>query len=73
MQLTSPDFFEKLIKDEGFNPDIWTKKANDKETGIAYYPSLGENNAVGVKYTTGLLFERADNALPPMDKILLLR
>lgn len=22
LQLTSPDFFEKLIKDEGFNPDI---------------------------------------------------
>lgn len=64
LQLTSPDFFEKLIKGEGFNPDIWTKKANDKETGIAYYPSLGENNAVGVKYTTGLLFERTDNAIP---------
>ena len=64
LQLSSPDFFEKLIKDEGFNPDIWTKKANDKETGIAYYPSLGENNAVGVKYTTGLLFERTDNAIP---------
>lgn len=64
LQLSSPDFFEKLIKDEGFNPDIWTKKANDKETGIAYYPSLGENNAVGVKYTTGLLFERTDNATP---------
>lgn len=64
LQLTSPDFFEKLIKDEGFNPDIWTKKANDKETGTAYYPSLGENNAVGVKYTTGLQFERADDATP---------
>ena len=56
--------FEKLIKDEGFNPDIWTKKANGKENGIAYYPSLGENNAVGVNYTTGLLFERTDNATP---------
>ena len=64
LQLTSPDFFEKLIKDEGFNPDIWTKKATDKENGIAYYPSLGENNAVGVKYTTGLQFERADDAMP---------
>lgn len=64
LQLTSPDFFEKLIKDEGFNPDIWTKKANDKENGIAYYPSLGENNAVGVKYTTGLQFERADDVTP---------
>ena len=64
LQLTSPDFFEKLIKDEDFNPDIWTKKANDKEKGTAYYPSLGENNAVGVKYTTGLQFERADDATP---------
>ena len=64
LQLTSPDFFEKLIKDEGFNPDIWTKKANNKENGIAYYPSLGENNAVGVNYTTGLQFERADDAMP---------
>ena len=64
LQLSSPDFFEKLIKDEGFNPDIWTKKANNKENGIAYYPSLGENNAVGVKYTTGLQFERADDAMP---------
>lgn len=64
LQLTSPDFFEKLIKDEDFNPDIWTKKANDKETGTAYYPSLGENNAVGVNYTTGLSFERADTNTP---------
>lgn len=64
LQLSSPDFFEKLIKDEGFNPDIWTKKANNKENGIAYYPSLGENNAVGVKYTTGLQFERADDVTP---------
>ena len=64
LQLTSPDFFEKLIKDEDFNPDIWTKKANDKEKGIAYYPSLGENNAVGVNYTTGLQFERADTNTP---------
>ena len=64
LQLTSPDFFEKLIKDEDFNPDIWTKKANDKENGIAYYPSLGENNAVGVNYTTGLSFERADTNIP---------
>ena len=63
LQLSSPDFFEKLIKDEGFNPDIWTKKANNKENGIAYYPSLGENNAVGVNYTTGLQFERADDAM----------
>ena len=43
---------------------IWTKKANDKETGTAYYPSLGENNAVGVNYTTGLSFERADTNTP---------
>lgn len=64
LQLSSPNFFEKLIKDEGFNPDIWTKKANNKENGIAYYPSLGENNAVGVNYTTGLQFERADDAMP---------
>lgn len=64
LQLTSPDFFEKLIKDEDFNPDIWTKKANGKENGIAYYPSLGENNAVGVNYTTGLQFERADTNTP---------
>jgi len=64
LQLSSPDFFEKLIKDEGFNPDIWTKKANNKENGIAYYPSLGENNAVGVNYTTGLQFERADTNTP---------
>lgn len=63
LQLTSSSFFEEL-KDNGFDPAIWTKKANDKETGIAYYPSLGENNAVGVNYTTGLLFERADTNTP---------
>ena len=63
LQLTSSSFFEEL-KTNGFNTELWTKKANDKETGIAYYPSLGENNAVGVNYTTGLLFERADNATP---------
>lgn len=63
LQLTSSSFFKKL-KDNGFDTAIWTKKANDKENGIAYYPSLGENNAVGVNYTTGLLFERTDNATP---------
>lgn len=63
LQLTSSSFFKEL-KDNGFDPAIWTKKANDKENGIAYYPSLGENNAVGVNYTTGLLFERTDNATP---------
>lgn len=64
LQLTSPDFFTTLINNQGFDPSIWTKKANDKENGIAYYPSLGENNAVGVNYTTGLLFEREDNVTP---------
>lgn len=63
LQLTSSSFFGEL-KTNGFNTELWTKKANDKETGIAYYPSLGENNAVGVKYTTGLLFERADTNTP---------
>ena len=63
LQLTSSSFFEKL-KTNGFNTELWTKKANDKENGIAYYPSLGENNAVGVNYTTGLQFERADDAMP---------
>ena len=63
LQLTSSSFFKEL-KDNGFDPAIWTNKANDKENGIAYYPSLGENNAVGVKYTTGLQFERADDVTP---------
>ena len=73
LQLTSPDFFEKLIKGEGFNPDIWTKKANDKEKGIAYYPSLGENNAVGVNYTPQVCRSREQiPTLPPMERILLL-
>ena len=63
LQLTSSSFFEEL-KDNGFDRAIWTKKANNKENGIAYYPSLGENNAVGVNYTTGLQFERADDAMP---------
>lgn len=61
LQLTSSSFFKEL-KDNGFDPAIWTKKANDKETGIAYYPSLGENNAVPVNYTTGLSFERTDDS-----------
>ena len=63
LQLTSSSFFEEL-KTNGFDQAIWTKKANNKENGIAYYPSLGENNAVGVNYTTGLQFERADDAMP---------
>lgn len=63
LQLTSSSFF-KGLKDNGFDQAIWTKKANDKENGIAYYPSLGENNAVGVNYTTGLQFERADTNTP---------
>ena len=63
LQLTSSSFFEGL-KAKGFNTELWTKNANDKEKGIAYYPSLGENNAVGVNYTTGLQFERADDAMP---------
>ena len=61
LQLTSSSFFEKL-KTNGFNTELWTKKANDKENGIAYYPSLGENNAVPVKYTTGLFFEITDDS-----------
>lgn len=61
LQLTSSSFFKEL-KDNGCDPAIWTKKANDKETGIAYYPSLGENNAVPVKYTTGLSFEITDDS-----------
>lgn len=61
LQLTSSSFFKEL-KDNGFDTAIWTKKANDKETGIAYYPSLGENNAVPVKYTTGLSFEITDDS-----------
>ena len=60
LQLTSSSFFKEL-KDNGFDPAIWTKKANDKETGIAYYPSLGEN-AVPVNYTTGLSFEITDDS-----------
>lgn len=63
LQLTSSSFFEGL-ETKGFDLAIWTKKANDKETGTAYYPSLGENNAVGVNYTTGLSFERADTNIP---------
>lgn len=63
LQLTSSSFFEEL-KTNDFNTELWTKKANDKETGTAYYPSLGENNAVGVNYTTGLSFERADTNIP---------
>ncbi len=62
-QLTSSSFFKEL-KDNGFDMAIWTKKANNKENGKAYYPSLGENNAVGVNYTTGLQFERADTNTP---------
>lgn len=61
LQLTSSGFFKEL-KDNGFDSAIWTKKANDKETGTAYYPSLGENNAVPVKYTTGLSFEITDDS-----------
>ena len=63
LQLASSGFFKEL-ETKGFDLAIWTKKANDKENGIAYYPSLGENNAVGVKYTTGLSFERADTNTP---------
>lgn len=61
LQLTSSSFFEEL-KTNGFSPELWTKKANDKENGITYYPSLGENNAVPVKYTTGLSFEITDDS-----------
>lgn len=67
LQLTSSSFFKEL-KDNGFDTAIWTKKANNKENGIAYYPSLGENNAVGVNYTTGLQFERADTNTPTYGK-----
>ena len=63
LQLTSSGFFKEL-ETKGFDLAIWTKKANNKENGIAYYPSLGENNAVGVNYTTGLQFERAATNTP---------
>lgn len=64
LELTSPDFFEKLIDEEGFDQSIWTKKANDTKNGIAYYPSLGEDNAVAVNYTTSLSFERTGDSIP---------
>ena len=64
LKLTSPDFFDDLITNQGFNGDIWTKKPNDKENGIAYYPSLGEANAVPVNYQTSLAFAATDVGTP---------
>ena len=57
-ELTSSDILSRM----GFDTAIWTKQANDKENGIACYPSLvTQEDVPSVNFTTELVFERTDD------------
>ena len=43
----------------GLNSTLWTKKANDKAAGIAYYPSLREDGAPSIGYKSGVILENS--------------
>ena len=51
LQMTSADALTTM----GLNSTLWTKKANDKAAGIAYYPSLREDGAPSIGYKYGVI------------------
>lgn len=55
LQMTSADALTTM----GLNSTLWTKKANDKAAGIAYYPSLRENGAPSIGYKSGVILEKS--------------
>lgn len=55
LQMTSADALTTM----GLNSTLWTKKANDKAAGIAYYPSLREDGAPSIGYKSGVIIENS--------------
>lgn len=55
LQRTSADALTTM----GLNSTLWTKKANDKAAGIAYYPSLREDGAPSIGYKSGVILENS--------------
>lgn len=55
LQMTSADALTTM----GLNSTLWTKKANDKAAGIAYYPSLREDGAPSIGYKSGVILENS--------------
>lgn len=55
LQMTSADALTTM----GLDSTLWTKKANDKAAGIAYYPSLREDSAPSIGYKSGVILENS--------------
>lgn len=55
LQMTSADALTTM----GLDSTLWTKKANDKAAGIAYYPSLREDGAPSIGYKSGVILENS--------------
>ena len=61
LQMTSYGALAKM----NFTDDIWEKRLNDTENGIAYYPSFkGSTYVPSVKYTAKLELNRAGDEAP---------
>ena len=60
LQMTSADALTTM----GLDPTLWTKKANDKAAGIAYYPSLREDSAPSIGYKSGVILENSSADSP---------
>lgn len=60
LQMTSADALTTM----GLNSTLWTKKANDKAAGIAYYPSLREDGAPSIGYKSGVILENSSADSP---------
>ena len=60
LQMTSADALTTM----GLDSTLWTKKANDKAAGIAYYPSLREDGAPSIRYKSGVILENSSADSP---------
>ncbi len=60
LRMTSADALTTM----GLDSTFWTKKANDKAAGIAYYPSLREDSAPSIGYKSGVILENSSADSP---------
>ncbi len=60
LQMTSADALTTM----GLDSTLWTKKANDKAAGIAYYPSLRKDSAPSIGYKSGVILEHSSADTP---------
>lgn len=60
LRMTSADALTTM----GLDSTFWTKKANDKKAGIAYYPSLREDSAPSIGYKSGVILENSSADSP---------